>query len=381
MYQVRRRISPARGAAMRVIGTMSGTSMDGVDVALLETDGEAILGFGPAASRPYSASEREVLRAALEAAAQLSDRGARPGVVAEAERIVTAAHGEAIATFLAEQDIAPGDVDAIGFHGQTVVHRPQRRLTIQIGDGPALARWLGISVVHDLRAADVAAGGQGAPLVPVYHRALAHYAGLARPLAILNLGGVGNVTFVGADDTLLAFDTGPGNALIDDLMQRRTGAAFDRDGAFATTGRVDERVLGRLLDHPYFSAPPPKSLDRGDFAGAAALVADLSTPDAAATLAAFTAAAVARAEVYLPARPLLWLVAGGGARNPALMAALAARLDVPVAPAEAVGLAADFIEAQAFAYLAARSLKSLPLTFPGTTGVAAPLTGGVLSRP
>jgi anhydro-N-acetylmuramic acid kinase len=366
---------------MHVIGTMSGTSLDGVDVALLDTDGETIAGFGPVASRPYTPAERAVLRQALAAAAGLDDRAARPGVVAEAERIVTDAHAETIAAFLAENGIAAQEIDAIGFHGQTVLHRPQRRLTVQIGDGSRLAHQLAVQVVHDLRAADVAAGGQGAPLVPVYHRALVRHAGLDLPLAVLNLGGVGNVTFIGADGDLMAFDTGPANALIDDLVRRRTGAPYDADGALARVGRVDEAALARLMDNLYFAAPPPKSLDRGDFPGSAGAVKHLATEDAAATLTAFTAAAVAAAAAHLPAPPKRWLVAGGGARNPAILAALAARLDAPVSRAGDFGFDADFIEAQAFAYLAARSLKGLPLTFPGTTGVAAPLRGGVLSRP
>jgi anhydro-N-acetylmuramic acid kinase len=366
---------------MRVIGTMSGTSLDGVDVALVETDGEAIAALGPTGFRPYAAAERALLRRALADAAALDDRTARPGALAAAERLVTDAHAEAVEGFLAEHGLAPGAIDAVGFHGQTVLHRPERRLTVQIGDGGALARRLGIAVVHDFRAADVAAGGQGAPLVPAYHRALVAMAGLEPPLAVLNLGGVGNLTFVGTDGALIAFDTGPANAPIDDLVRARTGAAFDRDGALACAGKVDVGVLGRLLVHPYFAAPPPKSLDRQDFAGAAAAVAHLSAEDAAATLAAFVAAAVARGAEHLPALPARWIVAGGGARNPAILAELRRRLATPVDPADALGWSPDAIEAQAFAFLAVRSLRGLPLTFPGTTGVMAPLTGGVTSRP
>jgi anhydro-N-acetylmuramic acid kinase len=381
VYQVRLRNSPLLGGIMRAIGTMSGTSLDGVDVALLDTDGETIVGFGPTASRAYTAAERAVLRAALEAATGLEARDDRPGVLAEAERVVTDAHGEAIEAFAAANGIAAGDVDIVGFHGQTVLHRPERRLTVQIGDGPALARRLGIDVVHDLRAADVAAGGQGAPLVPIYHRAMVRHAGLGLPLAVLNIGGVGNLTFIGADGELIAFDTGPGNALIDDLVHARTGAAFDDGGALALAGRVNEAVLGRLLDHPYFAAPVPKSLDRGAFPDAAGAAVELSTEDAAATLAAFTAAAVAAGAGRLPAPPRQWLVSGGGARNAAIMAALAARLRAPVSSASDHGFDADFVEAQAFAYLAVRSFRGLPLTFPGTTGVSTPLSGGIVSRP
>jgi anhydro-N-acetylmuramic acid kinase len=366
---------------MRAIGLMSGTSLDGVDVALVETDGEAIQTLGPAGYRPYAEDERTLLRRALADAAGLDARAARPGALAAAERLVNEANAEAVERLLADHGLRAGQIDVVGFHGQTVLHRPERRLTVQIGAGAGLARRLGIQVVYDLRAADVAAGGQGAPLVPVYHRALAEKAGLARPLAVLNLGGVGNLTFIGAGDELIAFDTGPGNAPIDDLVRARTGAAFDRDGALALAGRADRAALERLMAHPYFAVPPPKSLDREDFRDAAAVVQALSTADAAATLAAFTAAAVARGAALLPAPPRRWIVAGGGARNPAIMAALSERLGKNVESADALGFSADAIEAQAFAFLAVRSLRGLPLTFPGTTGVTAPLTGGVLSRP
>ncbi|HVV95479.1 MAG TPA: anhydro-N-acetylmuramic acid kinase [Hyphomicrobiales bacterium] len=366
---------------MRAIGTMSGTSLDGVDVALVETDGETVEALGPTGYRPYADGERALLRQALADAAGLSDRTARPGTLAAAERLVTDAHAEAVEGFVAEHGLDRRAVDVVGFHGQTVLHRPERRLTVQIGDGAALARRLGIAVVHDLRAADVAAGGQGAPLVPAYHRALAAKADLTAPVAVLNLGGVGNLTFIGAGGELVAFDTGPANAPIDDLVGARTGAPFDRDGALARAGRADQAVLARLLARPYFAALPPKSLDRVDFADATAAVSALSTEDAAATLAAFVAASVARGAEHLPTPPARWVVAGGGSRNPAIMAELHARLGVPVEPADALGFAADAIEAQAFAFLAVRSLKGLPLTFPGTTGVAAPLPGGVVSLP
>ncbi|MEO5373534.1 MAG: anhydro-N-acetylmuramic acid kinase [Alphaproteobacteria bacterium] len=369
---------------MRAIGLMSGTSLDGVDAAMLVTDGHEVQAFGPALTVPYEPAMRARLRAVL----------AGQGPVLQVEREVTLHHVDAVFALLSRAGMDAGAVDLIGFHGQTVLHRPESRLTWQIGDGDLLARKTGIDVVCDFRAADVAAGGQGAPLVPIYHAALAH--GLARPLAVLNLGGVGNVTWIGEAGELIAFDTGPGNALIDDWALRHTGRPVDHDGALARAGTVDEEVLAELADHAYFLRPPPKSLDRDDFAlarlqrtlvrGAAMrraalerLVAGHVRPeDGAATLTAFTALAVARALEHLPVPPTLWLVCGGGRHNPELMAALRRRLEAPVEPVESVGWDGDALEAQAFAFLAVRSLRGLPLTFPGTTGSPRPLTGGVL---
>jgi anhydro-N-acetylmuramic acid kinase len=364
---------------LTAIGLMSGTSLDGVDVALIETDGERIGALGPTGYRAYAQSERNLLRQALADAVSLNSRDARPGALADAERLVTRVHGEAVESFLQSHGLARNAIDVIGFHGQTVLHRPERRLTVQIGDGPALAAMLGIPVVFDLRAADVAAGGQGAPLVPVYHRALVRKLDQAGPTVVVNVGGVANITYVDGD-TLIACDTGPGNALLDDFMLRATGEAVDRDGRMAAQGCADETWIARALGLPFFSRLPPKSLDRNDFA--ALTVEGMSVADGAATLTAFTAAAIARIVQVLPRPPLRWIVAGGGARNPTLMRMLAERL----APASVLrgsdcGWAIDAIEAQAFAYLAVRSLKGLPLTFPGTTGVAVPLTGGVLAKP
>lgn len=369
--------------ARRAIGLMSGTSHDGIDVALLETDGERIFSFGPTGYRPYSDSERGLLREAFAAATTLADRSARPGLLAAAEDLVTTAHAIAVATFLGDNGLTPADIDVVGFHGQTVLHRPERRLTVQIGDGAALARRLGIPVVYDFRAADVAAGGQGAPLVPVFHRALADTVARPRPLAVLNLGGVANVTFVGRDDgQMLACDTGPGNALIDDFLRARTGAPFDAGGALAAKGRVDEAVVATVLGHPFFAAPVPKSLDRDDFRRFLALLEHHAVEDGAATLAAITARSVAAVVPHLPAPPAGWILAGGGVRNGTLVSMLEEVLaPAPVETANGVGWSADSLEAQAFAYLAVRSLEGLPLTFPGTTGVPAPLAGGVLCHP
>ena len=365
---------------MIAIGTMSGTSLDGVDVALIETDGETVQRFGPTGFRPYSDDERALLRRALADATGLTRREDRPGALAAAEQLVTDAHAAAVATFVSDHAIKPADIAAVGFHGQTVWHRPQARLTVQIGDGQRLARRLGMPVVFDLRGADVAAGGQGAPLVPVYHRALVRMQSAPAPVVVVNIGGVGNISYIDGE-TLIACDTGPGNALLDDFMLKMTGEAVDRDGATAARGRVDDAWIAHALALPFFGKPPPKSLDRNDFASLQ-LPSAISREDGAATLTALTAASIAAVARHLPRPPADWIVAGGGANNPTLMRMLADQ----VAPAKVVraadlGWQSDAIEAQAFAFLAVRSLKGLPLTFPATTGTPRPLTGGVLAKP
>jgi anhydro-N-acetylmuramic acid kinase len=360
------------------LGLMSGTSLDGVDAALVETDGERIARPGASLMLPYDMGLRTRLRALLDRAETLPRDDA---ALAEAERALTDRHAEAVAALLDAGGVAAREILAIGFHGQTILHRPERRLTWQIGDASRLARATGIPVVHDFRSADVAAGGQGAPLAPLWHAALA--GGLERPLAVLNLGGVGNVTWIDADDTVIACDTGPGNGPLDDWVAARAGVAYDAGGRIAAAGTVSVAVLARLMAHPFFAAPPPKSLDRLDFAAAIASsgLASLSVADGAATLAAFTAASVASVRAHLPAPPQRWLVAGGGRHNPAIMTALSAALGATVDPVEAVGWDGDALEAQAFAYLAARHLRDLPLSLPTTTGVARPMPGGRLTRP
>lgn len=354
------------------IGLMSGTSLDGVDAALLRSDGAGRIETGPAATTPYDDAFRQRLRGVL---------GGR-GEVAAVERDLTLRHARAVGALLAKAGLRASDVGLIGFHGQTILHEPARGRTWQIGDGALLAAETGIDVVADFRSADVAEGGQGAPLVPLYHAALA--TGLEAPLAVLNIGGVANVTWIGegreADGTprLLAFDTGPGNAPIDDWALRHTGTAIDRDGALARSGKVDRAVLDRLLAHPYFAAKPPKSLDRDAFD--LRPVEALSAADGAATLTAFTVGAIARAAAHFPAAAKRWIVCGGGRHNPAILGGLRQSLGVPVDPAEAVGWDGDALEAQAFAYLALRSVQGLPLSLPGTTGVRRPMTGGRLFR-
>jgi anhydro-N-acetylmuramic acid kinase len=362
---------------IRAIGLMSGTSMDGVDVAIIETDGQEIITLGRTGFFPYGEADRALLRRAIAEAAALTDRRARPGSLGLADAMITQRHAEAVEAFLAAESLRPEGIDLVGFHGQTVLHRPERRLTVQIGDGAALAERLGVPVVYDFRADDVAQGGQGAPLVPVFHCALAAAAGFTEPSVFINIGGVANLTLIVPGEERVAYDTGPGNALIDDLILKRRGLPFDRDGAVAASGQADMEIVERLLDHPFFSSPPPKSLDWNGFSGKA--VEQLTTEDAAATLTAFTAESIARAFFHLPQVPFRAVVCGGGARNKTTMRELSDRLPCPAIPAEAFGWSSDAIEAQAFAYLAVRCQKNLPITFPMTTGVKAPLSGGRIS--
>ena len=364
---------------MKAIGLMSGTSMDGVDVALIETDGERIFAFGPAAGHAYSDDERAILREAVNAAVGLTERSKRPGILDEAERLVTEIHAETVNIFLDRNGLAPAEIDVVGFHGQTVLHRPDAGLTVQLGDGRFLADLIGIDVIYDFRANDVAAGGQGAPFAPVYHRALADASELPRPAVIVNLGGVANVTFIGEDDGLLAFDTGPANAMIDDWVLKHAGLPRDENGQLAAAGETDGRRLEALLADPYFLRKPPKSLDRNAFPLAA--VEGLSLEDGAATLTAFTAASLICGIAHFPQAPSLFVLSGGGTHNGTLVATLRRLLPGRVEIADDLGWNADAIEAQAFAFMAVRSLKGLPISFPGTTGVPEPMTGGIFAQP
>jgi anhydro-N-acetylmuramic acid kinase len=357
---------------------MSGTSLDGIDVALLRTAGEDGVDRGPAATYPYRPDQQAVLHDALTEAKSLATRDARPGILAEAERALTEWHAEAVERFLDANGLTPPEIDVIGFHGQTVIHRPERRLTVQLGLGPTLARRTGIPVVYDMRAADVAAGGQGAPLVPVYHRALA--AGVTeRPVAFVNIGGVANMTWIGRDGDLVAFDTGPGNALLNDWCERHTDVPYDKDGMLARRGNSNADVLGQLLKNNFFATSAPKSLDRNTFQ--TSIVDALSPADGAATLTRFTAEAIALSEKLVPEPPRLYIICGGGRLNPTLIQNLRDLLQASVIVAENSGMNGDSMEAEAWAYLAVRCLKGLPITFPGTTGVAQPLSGGVVARP
>jgi anhydro-N-acetylmuramic acid kinase len=349
---------------------MSGTSVDGVDVALIETDGETVASQGPSTTVAYDEPLRRGIRDIFGAEKSTPE-------IAAVEAALTEVHVEAVKWWSRQSGIALDTLDVVGFHGQTITHRPERRFTWQIGDGAALAKALGVKVVNDLRMADVQAGGQGAPLVPVYHAALAH--DLPRPLAVVNIGGVANVTWIGLDKELLAFDTGPGNAPIDDWCARRAGLRFDSGGALAASGTFDRGRVERFSDHRYFARTPPKSLDRGDFNDEWAN--GLSVADGAATLTQGTARAIALAARHFPAPVKQWVIGGGGAHNPTLLRAIASETGGQVVRAVDLGWDSDALEAQAFAFLAVRSLRGLPLTYPGTTGVPRPLTGGKLNEP
>ena len=358
---------------MLAIGLMSGTSLDGIDAALIETDGEALVRPIAFCSQAYDDAARAALAGAARIALGMERPGAAPAIDAAAT-MLTDLHADLVRRLLAQAGVAAADVAVAGFHGQTIAHRPERGWTWQIGDGARLAAAIGVAVIGDLRGADVAAGGQGAPLLPVYHRALC--AALDLPVAVLNLGGVGNLTWIGEGDALIAFDTGPANGLIDDWMAAECGVRFDAGGAFAATGRIDETVLGAMLDNDWFDLAPPKSLDRSDFTLAPAR--GLAAADGAATLTRFTAETIALALRLVPAAPRRLIAVGGGRHNATLMRMIGEACGIAPVPGEAHGWDGDATEAQGFAYMAARSLKGLPISFPGTTGAPRPLTGGVL---
>jgi anhydro-N-acetylmuramic acid kinase len=363
----------------RAIGLMSGTSMDGIDVALIETDGETVVRRGPAREFAYEAAFRRRIEASLETAKQITERSGRPGDLRALEQDITRRHAEAVRRFMAETSESADAIDVIGFHGQTVLHRPEKALTVQIGDGQLLADITGIKVVYDLRANDMAHGGQGAPLVPVYHQALAAGQNGEGITAFVNIGGIANVTFVGGGDPV-AFDTGPGNALIDQWVQRNAGIPFDDGGRIASEGAVDDARVTAFLDHDYFRRKLPKSLDRNDFSPD--LVAGMELSDGARTLAAMTARSILGSAIHAPGKISRWIICGGGRRNAAIMAELAAGAkQSEVVSAEDAGFDGGAMEAEAWAYLAVRSLKGLPITFPQTTGVKEAVTGGVLCHP
>ncbi|HEY8574468.1 anhydro-N-acetylmuramic acid kinase [Phenylobacterium sp.] len=364
---------------MRVLGFMTGTSLDAVDMAVLETDGEEIQAFGPAGERKLSEPVRELmLEATMEA---LKRTEAAPEVFGKAARAGAEEHFAAAEAFLAANGLAWGDLDLIGMHGQTVLHerpqggRPGR--TVQLGDAEWLATRTGVPVAHDFRSADMAAGGEGAPIAPVYHVANARRSGLEPPLAVLNVGGVANVTFWSGGEDFTAFDTGPGNGMIDLLVQDRGAGRFDDKGRYASVGKANEGIVRALLAHPYFEAKPPKSLDRYDFSLEPLKGVELE--DACATLVAFMAEAVKLAFAHVEP-PKALIVTGGGRHNPEIMKALTQRLPCPVKAAEDVGWRGDAIEAEAIAYIAARTARGLPITFPGTTGLKAPMSGGRIAR-
>ena len=366
------------------MGLMCGTSMDGVDAAMVLTDGVRIAAFGPSLEMApaYSVAQRTLLERVMGEEAR---GGATVDNLAGAARTVTDIHFAAVTALRARLE---SDAALLGFHGQTVFHDPAAGQTVQIGEAERLADLTGLPVIADFRSADVVAGGEGAPLAPFFHFALAQHIGATEPLAFLNIGGVANVTWVDPskdapedEGALLAFDTGPGNALVNDWMVRHGGEPLDRDGAAAAAGRVAEDRLRQNATDAYTARKPPKSLDRNSFSLAGERMAGLSVEDGAATLTALTVRTIAASVAHMPAPPSRWLVCGGGRHNPVMMRMLAGALDAPVDAVEAVGLDGDMLEAQAFAWLAVRSIRGLPLSAPATTGCARPVTGGVLSDP
>ncbi|TYR30896.1 anhydro-N-acetylmuramic acid kinase [Mesorhizobium microcysteis] len=363
------------------IGLMSGTSMDGIDLAVVTTDGEAEVQRGPGSFTAYEASFRRRIEAALDDARTIDKREERPGDLEELEREITLRHAEAVKKFLADHPQLRAEL--LGFHGQTVLHRPERGVTVQLGDGALLAKETGLPVVHDMRANDMAHGGQGAPLVPAYHAALAKSLPEALgefPVCFVNIGGISNVTFVPAAGDPVAFDSGPGNTLIDQWVSREGGVPFDADGMIASEGGVVASVVASYLESPFFGRAAPKSLDRNDFT--LDRISGLELADGARTLAAVSAQAILAAATQMPEQPRLWIICGGGRRNPHIVGDLrAGAKGAQVILAEDAGLDGDAMEAEAWAYLAVRSVKGLPLTFPTTTGCREPVTGGVLTMP
>lgn len=348
---------------------MSGTSLDGVDAAFVRTDGESLVELGPWITTAYPSRLRDGIR-------ELLGKTERDAAVDDIEHWLTQWHTHAINNLLKENNLKYSKIDIIGFHGHTITHRPEQQFTWQLGDARMLASNAKVDVVADFRLADIGAGGEGAPLAPLFHRALA--ANQDKPVAVLNVGGVANVTWIG-DDTILAFDTGPGNALIDDWVACHDAGRLDWGGEIARGGAAKASVVEEMLSSPYFAAPPPKSLDRQDFD--LALVEAQSLEDGAATLTAVTVGAVMAARQHFPTPVNKWLVTGGGRNNAYFMESLAAGVGVPVLPVESAGWQGDALEAHAFGYLAVRSVRGLPLSLPTTTGVPAPTTGGQLFCP
>lgn len=367
---------------MTAIGLMSGTSLDGIDAAIVRTDGERIVDLGPTFFTPYTPAQRGRLRDFTDLA-QSEGRSLKSSpATSEVEAELTSLHAGAIDALLEANGLSASAIDLVGFHGQTILHCPGEGWTWQIGSGEQLAAQTGISVINDFRTADVEAGGEGAPLAPLYHRALISSAGLESddwPAVVLNIGGVANVTWIGEGGDILAFDTGPGNALIDDWVRGRAGFNYDEDGRAARQGRVDAECLEHLLKHPYFARPAPKSADRNEFPFSS--LEHLGLEDGAATLNAYTVASICRSVDLMPSPPKRWFTCGGGRKNLFLIEQLKAGLSAPIDDIDVLGCRGDFLEAEAFAFLAVRSAAGLPLSLPTTTGVSEPSTGGVRSDP
>lgn len=363
------------------IGLMSGTSLDGIDAALITSDGDTVQRFGQAFHMDYSTDMRSRLKQALSEARKEKRPTDKNALINETEQIQTDLHYVVVCELLELNGLKTDDIDVIGFHGQTLLHGPDEGWTWQIGLGERLAKRLNITVVNDLRGNDVKNGGQGAPMVPVYHQSILKGQISEYPAALINIGGVANITWVGSEEggDMVAFDTGPGNALLDDWVREHTDLPYDIDGMISIKGKVNDDMVSGWMENDYFDISPPKSLDRDDFE--VSEVSALSLEDGAATLCAFTAATIKAGAAKCPAEVKNWYVCGGGAHNPVIMKMLKDVLDGDVAPINALGFDGDYIEAEAFAYMAVRKLYDLPITFPGTTGISEPSTGGVINLP
>ncbi|GAA6210814.1 anhydro-N-acetylmuramic acid kinase [Hyphomicrobiales bacterium 4NK60-0047b] len=377
------------------IGLMSGTSCDGVDAALIETDGERIFSKGPYCFVPYEISEQDMLKSAMRKVASVCDHDQRLEIASSVEGLVREKHRFAVEELLKKAGRRADQIDVVGFHGQTLFHEPDASFTLQVGDGEKLSTELEIPVVYDFRSKDMEYGGQGAPMVPVYHHALVHSlvseGKLSLPVAVVNIGGVANVTYVGGagNETgliannrqclpdMLAFDTGPGNALVNDWVEAHTGELMDEGGRYAASGIADDKIIRTFLNEAYFKSLPPKSLDRDQFK--VPNLEHLSLEDGAATLTEITAQTIAMSKAFMDATPKHWIIVGGGAYNKELMRRLSCAVARDLTVSENLGWQSEAMEAEAFGFLAVRHLSDLPFSYPRTTGVSKPVSGGVLS--
>ena len=364
---------------LTAIGLISGTSLDGIDATIIKSDGEHVERIGTACHRPYTKDEQALLKSALSEARKEGRPTKNNTLINEAEKLVTELHAEIVKKIIETNQM--DEIDVIGFHGQTILHGPEEGWTWQIGDGKMLAERTGISVINDLRRNDMENGGEGAPLAPIYHHVIARSSNVNYPVAMLNMGGVGNITWIGGPnaDDMLAFDTGPANALLDDLVRKNADLPYDRGGEISAKGTVNQAMVQKWMQNDYFRQPAPKSLDRDEFN--VDEVHTLPLEDGAATLCAFSVRCVKIAECLCPVPVKHWYVCGGGAQNPVMMKMLDDLLEGTVDPVNILGFDSDYIEAEAFALMAIRKLYNLPISFPGTTGVSKPCTGGVLNLP
>ena len=368
---------------LTAIGLNSGAALDGVSAALLRTNGEDVIEVGSSRFFPYDRDMKIALRRAEKAALEHRDGAADIG---KASKDVTDFHVVAVDEFLNAAGLKRTAIDIVGFHGHTIFHRPKRTpesagRTWQIGDGRVLAEETKIDVVNGFRDADISAGGEGGPIASIYFAALAKSLEPDGAVGVIDLGRISSVTYVPKTDSpldILAFDAGPGAALIDEWVALKTGEPMDFDGELARSGKVHSDILRMMLLNPYVRRKPPKALEKSDFKIEAVL--NLSVADGAATLTALTAACIRASLPHLPAAPNDWIIVGGARRNLALTDAIGMALDADIHTAESLGWRGDDLDAQAVAYLAVRSLRKLPLTYPRTTRTPRPTLGGTYHR-